>query len=219
MKKLLILGGGTAGTMMANSLVDRLGTEWQVTVVEPDRHHVYQPGLLFLPFGMLDDRKLTRPRNHTFKRGVQWKPLAIRQMDHAKKSVVLDDDSVLEYDLAILASGTRIRPDMTPGLEDGPIAGVHDFYTVRGAQALRSALANFKGGRLVVNVVEMPIKCPVAPLEFLFWRMIILNDAVCEMTWNSSTPHHWMRRSQNLMLPKRWATCWKKKISVWKPSL
>jgi sulfide:quinone oxidoreductase len=45
---------------------------------------------------------------------------------------------------------------------------VFDFYTLEGAKALPKALANFEGGRLVLNIVEMPIKCPVAPLEFAF---------------------------------------------------
>jgi sulfide:quinone oxidoreductase len=45
---------------------------------------------------------------------------------------------------------------------------VHEFYTLPGAQALRDALAEWNGGRLVVHISELPIKCPVAPLEFAF---------------------------------------------------
>ena len=45
---------------------------------------------------------------------------------------------------------------------------IFDFYTLEGAQALREALTEFDGGRLVVHITDMPIKCPVAPLEFTF---------------------------------------------------
>jgi sulfide:quinone oxidoreductase len=34
--------------------------------------------------------------------------------------------------------------------------------------ALARKLETWEGGRLVINIVEMPIKCPVAPLEFAF---------------------------------------------------
>ena len=72
-------------------------------------------------------------------------------------------------DSLLSPSGTEIRPDMIDGmLGDGWHKNVFDFYTLEGAKALQKALANFEGGRLVVNVVEMPIKCPVAPLEFAF---------------------------------------------------
>ena len=67
----------------------------------------------------------------------------------------------------MIASGTTPRPDQTPGLT-GPLwrKSAHEFYTLEGAIALRSAMEHFQGGRLVVHVTEMPIKCPVAPLEF-----------------------------------------------------
>lgn len=81
----------------------------------------------------------------------------------------LEDGTSLSYDVLIIASGTRIAPEETEGLTGpGWRKSIFDFYTLEGAIALRDALATWKGGRLVVNVVDMPIKCPVAPLEFCF---------------------------------------------------
>lgn len=169
MKHLFILGAGTAGTMMANHLIDRLPPGWMITVVDPSGQHLYQPGLLFLPFGDQNERKIVRPRIHTFKPGVQWIREQVRHIHHEKKVIEMEDGVRRSYDLLIIASGTNIRPDMTPGLLDGPWReSIFDFYTLNGALALRTKLENFRKGRLVVNVVEMPIKCPVAPLEFLF---------------------------------------------------
>jgi len=169
MKHLVILGAGTAGTMVANRMRSKLGADWKLTIVDPEATHLYQPGLLFLPFGARDERKMTRPRARTLRSGVEWRRQAVSAVDAAGKVVSLSDGSTLPYDLLVIASGSRIRPDETPGLlGDEWHKSIHDFYTLDGAQALRGALAQFPGGRLVLNVVEMPIKCPVAPMEFLF---------------------------------------------------
>jgi sulfide:quinone oxidoreductase len=169
MKNLVILGGGTAGTMVANRIRRRLPPDWSLTVVDPETTHLYQPGLLFLPFGARDEKRMQRPRARTLRPGVRWIEKGVARVDPDARRVVLDGADALTYDLLVIASGSRTRPEETPGLLDGEWRrSIHDFYTLEGARALRGALARFSGGRLVLNVVEMPIKCPVAPLEFLF---------------------------------------------------
>jgi sulfide:quinone oxidoreductase len=170
MKRLLILGAGTGGTLLANRLVRRLPDGWKTTVVDPEPEHVYQPGLLFLPFGAHDEDEMLRPRRATLSDEVEWLSAAVDAVDAAAHRVTLTDGRTLPYDLLVIASGSRVRPDLTEGLLDpvGWNKTIFDFYTLEGAQALRSALDTFPGGRVVVNIVEMPIKCPVAPLEFTF---------------------------------------------------
>jgi sulfide:quinone oxidoreductase len=170
MKRLLILGAGTGGTLLANRLVRRLPDGWKTTVVDPEPEHVYQPGLLFLPFGAHDEDEMLRPRRATLSDEVEWLSAAVDAVDAAAHRVTLTDGQTLPYDLLVIASGSRVRPDLTEGLLDpvGWNKTIFDFYTLEGAQALRSALDTFPGGRVVVNIVEMPIKCPVAPLEFTF---------------------------------------------------
>ena len=167
MKSVIVLGAGTGGTIVANRLARRLPRDWSVTVVDPERDHVYQPGLLFIPFGGRDD--VERPRRPTLGPGVTWIAEEVARVEADARRVVLAGGGALTYDLLVVASGARLCPEETPGLE-GPARGrtIHDFYTPAGARALREALDAFEGGRLVLNVVEMPIKCPVAPLEFLF---------------------------------------------------
>ncbi|MFQ5527837.1 MAG: NAD(P)/FAD-dependent oxidoreductase [Thermoanaerobaculia bacterium] len=169
MKDLVILGAGTAGTMVANHLHRKLPHDWQTTVIDPVAEHLYQPGLLFLPFGARDEAKMLKPREKTLARGVHWLESRVEGVDVGTKTVALANDESQRYDRLVIATGSRIRPDETPGLlGEHWRRSIHDFYTLEGAQKLRDALATFEGGRLVVNVVEMPIKCPVAPLEFLF---------------------------------------------------
>ena len=169
MKNLVILGAGSGGTMLANRMQKKLPADWQMTVVEPHATHLYQPGLLFLPFGARDEEKIQRPRRRTLASGVNWVGQTVDRVDPDTKTVAFEGGDTLAYDLLVIASGARIRPEETPGLHDGEWhRSIHDFYTLGGARALRDALDRFEGGRLVLNVVEMPIKCPVAPMEFLF---------------------------------------------------
>ncbi len=169
MKNILILGAGTAGTALAHKLRRRLSDEWDVGVVDPSTTHLYQPGLLFLPFGDETEERIVRDRGSTLGKGITWHQAAVRAIDTERRQVELAEGDPLPYDFLVIASGTDIRPDMIDGmLGDGWHKNVFDFYTLEGAKALQQALAKFEGGRLVVNVVEMPIKCPVAPLEFAF---------------------------------------------------
>ena len=169
MKNLVILGAGSGGTMLANRMRNQLPSGWQMTVVDPDSTHLYQPGLLFLPFGARDEEKIQRPRRRTLARDVNWVRQTVDRVDPDTKTVSFEGGDTLPYDLLVIASGARIRPEETPGLHDGEWRkSIHDFYSLEGAVALRDALDRFEGGRLVLNVVEMPIKCPVAPMEFLF---------------------------------------------------
>ena len=169
MKRLVILGAGTAGTMIANTLTRRLPDGWEVVMVDPSWTHLYQPGLLFVPFGGHDPSELVRPIEGLLPDSVNLIRAEVSHVDTDRRQVALEDDTVLDYDQLVIATGTHPRPEMTPGLTGpGWRETVHEFYTLAGATALRDALAGFEGGRLVVHVSEMPIKCPVAPLEFAF---------------------------------------------------
>ncbi len=169
MKKLVILGAGTAGTIVANRMRRKLPRDWSLAVVDPEPVHLYQPGLLFLPFGARDEAALQRPRGRTLRAGIDWIRDRVAEVDLDRKTVRLAAGETLPYDLLVIASGVRLRFDLTPGLVEARTSGVaSDFYSFDGAVRLRERLAAFEKGRLVLNVVEMPIKCPVAPLEFLF---------------------------------------------------
>ncbi len=170
MKKLVVLGAGTAGTMMANKLLEILPKDiWQIVLVDQDDQHIYQPGLLFVPFGMYDEREVVRSRAEFVHHGICYIQDKIEKVDPEKNTVLLKNEKDLNYDLLIVATGTVIDPSKTEGLlGSGWQKDIFDFYTYEGAVALRDRLENFNQGHLVMNIVDMPIKCPVAPLEFMF---------------------------------------------------
>lgn len=167
--RIVILGGGTGGTLSANRLRRMLDEDVEITVVDQDDRHVYQPGLLFAPFGLVGPESLVRERSRQLHAGIGYRNGVVQRVDVEHDRVHLRDGPVLPYDLLVIATGARLLPEETPGLamSDRP-PGVHTFYDFSGAKDLARALATFDGGRLVVDVVDMPIKCPVAPLEFCF---------------------------------------------------
>ncbi|MEX0869404.1 MAG: FAD/NAD(P)-binding oxidoreductase [Nitriliruptoraceae bacterium] len=171
MRHLLVLGAGTAGTMIANKLRPRLADdEWHITVVDQSEEHHYQPGYLFIPFGTYEPADIVKPRRRLITSGVDQVTGIVDRVDTSATVVHLADGAELGYDQLVIATGTHPNPEETPGLAD-PTAkrrGVHSFYTLPDAVALRDALEAFDGGRLVVNLIDLPIKCPVAPLEFVF---------------------------------------------------
>ena len=170
MRRLLVLGAGTAGTMVVNKLRPRLDPrEWQITVVDQNNQHHYQPGYLFVPFGTYRPEEITKPRTRFMPPGVDLVLGEIDRVDADANTVHLVDGTELAYDQLVIATGTSPRPDETPGMaEEEWHKSIFDFFTLEGATALRDKLATWEGGRLVVHITEMPIKCPVAPLEFSF---------------------------------------------------
>ncbi|MCB0635892.1 MAG: NAD(P)/FAD-dependent oxidoreductase [Lewinella sp.] len=170
MKDLLILGAGSAGTMMANHLVKKLDKHsWRITIVDQEKVHYYQPGFLFLPFGINTEAQIIRPLGQFIPKGVTLVNEPIDRIVGEENKVILQNGETLHYDIVIVATGCRIAPDEVEGMHgDEWHKSIHDFYTFEGAKALTEKLANWEGGRLLMHVSEMPIKCPVAPLEFCF---------------------------------------------------
>lgn len=174
MKKLLILGAGTGGTIMANKMRKVLAREeWEITIVDQHKTHYYQPGFLFIPFGMYTQADVVKPKKSFLPVGVNIIFEEIEKINAPENHVILKNGVSLNYDFLIIATGTLTVPEETPGMK-GPYwyENIFDFYTLEGSLALAGYFKNWKGGELVLNIAEIPIKCPVAPLEF-----VLLADA------------------------------------------
>ena len=169
-QRLVILGAGTGGTLAANRLRKKFSDErLRIDIVDQDNQHVYQPGLLFVPFGLAEPDEIVRKRDRQLKKGIHYHQSAIGSVDIETNAVLLENGTTLDYDLLLVATGTVLLPDETEGMTGpGWRDTVHTFYDMEGAMALAEALDDFDEGHIVINVVDLPIKCPVAPLEFAF---------------------------------------------------
>jgi sulfide:quinone oxidoreductase len=169
MKKLLILGAGSAGTMVANRMSRMLNrNEWQITIIDPEPVHYYQPGFLFLPFGIYKKEDTYQPRQKYLPKTVEYIQEKVELVEPENNKVRLASGKIIPYDFLVIATGADIHPEETPGMAEHEWGkSVHSFYSFDSSVALAEKLRTWQGGRLVVNVVENPIKCPVAPLEFL----------------------------------------------------
>jgi sulfide:quinone oxidoreductase len=171
MKTFLILGSGTGGTMVANKMSAALDPqEWRIIVVDKDENHYYQPGFLFIPFGIYSPADVVKPKRNFLPPTVEMIFGDIELIEPDQNRVKLGNNRSINYDYLVVATGSYIRPELMTGLVDGGgwRKNIFDFYTPDGAAALARYFKFWKGGKLVLNVAEMPIKCPVAPLEFLF---------------------------------------------------
>ncbi len=171
MKRLLILGGGTAGTIMANKMrKDLPREEWDITIVDQFKKHYYQPGFLFIPFGMYKEKDVVKPKGDFFPTGTNVIYSMVDRIEGERNQVLLENGVAIKYDYLIIATGAKIAPEETPGLKGKLWHNlIHDFYTIEGATNLAKFFKTWQGGHLVINIAELPYKCPVAPLEFAFF--------------------------------------------------
>jgi sulfide:quinone oxidoreductase len=142
--------------------------EWDITVIDKDWQHHYQPGWIFIPFGIYTKEDCVKPRSKFVPPGVNLVLDEILGIDPEKRQVKTRQ-ATFSYDWLVVATGAGINPEEVEGmLGEGWGKDIHNFYTLEGALALYEKMKYFHKGRVVVNIAELPIKCPVAPLEFCF---------------------------------------------------
>jgi len=166
-KNIVVLGGGTAGTIISNNLRRHLPDEWNITVIDRDDRHIYQPGLLFVPFGLQKSKTLVKPRQKYFLPRVTFVMDEISHIDPETKRVKTKKHE-FPYDFLVISTGCKVVPEENDGLLDAWGKNAFTFYYLEAADILHQKLKEFDGGKLVMDIAELPFKCPVAPIEFVF---------------------------------------------------
>ncbi|WP_435074566.1 NAD(P)/FAD-dependent oxidoreductase [Halorubrum sp. HHNYT27] len=168
-ERIVIVGGGTGGSVLANDLADRLEPELdagdvEVTLVNDGPEQVYKPVWLYVPFGQREPADGRRRLDELVDDAVDLRIDRVTAIDTDAKRLSFDDGPSMAYDRLVLATGSTLAPEAIPGLAEGG----HDFYSESGAIDLREELLSFTEGELVLSVIGTPHMCPAAPLEFVF---------------------------------------------------
>jgi sulfide:quinone oxidoreductase len=169
MRKIVILGSGAGGTMVAANLRKELDdVEWQITLIDKDEQHHFQSGYLFIPFGIYSKDDVLKPKRDFVPTGVDFVVDNVIKVDTEQRRLETEKGDSYDYDWLVISTGCRIVPEEVEGMMDGWREDVFDFYTLDGAVALSKKLKYFDSGKVVLNIAEFPFKCPIAPMEFVF---------------------------------------------------
>ncbi len=166
--KVLIIGGGMGGTILANQLARRIPEELRtgkvkVTMLSASDRHMYQPGLLYVAVGRLSPDELYRDQKSLLEPGIEFFVDPAEKFELDKNQVITKSGKTYDYDILVIATGSRMFPDSIPGLAEN----AEFFYTEETALKMFKRLREFEGGKVVVTV-GVPHKCPMAPLEITF---------------------------------------------------
>ena len=177
MRKIIILGSGAGGTVVANMLrKELLESEWEITIIDRKEQHHYQAGYLFIPFGVYSESDVIKPKNEFIPKSVDFVLDNVVKIDTNERRVETEKGDRYDYDWLVIATGCDIAPGEIDGMMDGWGKDIFDFYTLGGALELYKKLKYFDSGKVVLNIAEFPYKCPIAPLEFVFmadWFFIV----------------------------------------------
>jgi len=169
MRKILILGSGAGGTIVANMLRKELvESEWEITIIDRKEQHHYQAGYLFIPFGVYSENDVIKPKKEFIPKGVYFVVDNVLKINTDERRVETEKGDQYDYDWLVIATGCDIAPEEIDGMMDGWRKDIFDFYTLDGALELYKKLKYFDSGKVVLNIAEIPFKCPIAPLEFVF---------------------------------------------------
>ena len=160
--RVVVLGGGVGGTLVANLLKKELKADASVTVVDGTGMHLYQPGFLYVALDQANALWLTRDERTLLRKDVELVVEKADRIDPVAQTVTLAHGGTIAYDYLVVATGSRLDRDAVPGYGD-----THDFYSMEGALRLREELRRFTGGKIRLGVAGIPYKCPPAPVEFV----------------------------------------------------
>jgi len=166
--RILVVGGGCGGTILANNLARRLAGEIRarkarITMLSASDQHMYQPGLLYVAFGQMMPDELYRDQASLLESNIEFHVDPVEEFQLDQDQVRTESGKIHQYDVLVIATGSRIVPEEVPGLTEG----AETFYTEESAVKMFKALREFQGGKLAI-VVGVPHKCPIAPVEVTF---------------------------------------------------
>jgi sulfide:quinone oxidoreductase len=158
--KVVILGGGVGGIVLANHLVKLLPQGNKIILIEKNKEHTFAASYLWLMVNKRRTGQITASLRELVDKRVTILLEEVKLID-ANNKIITTEKSKINFDYLIIALGA----DLDKTHLDKQQHGVHNFFTFEGASKLKEALQNFSGGNVSIVVSSLPYKCPGAPFE------------------------------------------------------
>ncbi|MDX8362588.1 FAD/NAD(P)-binding oxidoreductase [Cytobacillus sp. IB215316] len=163
-KRIVIIGAGSGGMMVANKLARQLNDEItedkvEIQLISNTEQHIYQPGYLYVVFNEKAPEHFIRQQDTLVHRNVHLQFDDIEEII-PEKNMIKSKTTQYSYDFLVIATGSHPNFNSIPGLQKG----ADNFYTLEGAIKLRDKLVDMKKGKILITI-DVPHKCPAAPLE------------------------------------------------------
>ena len=159
-KRIIILGGGTGGLVVANRLRKALSRDIDIVLVDKEKNHFFNPSLLWLMVGLRDKEQIQKPLSLLERKGIRFINTAVQKIDFESRTVFTLKGNE-SYDYLVIAMGASLFPERTPGFQES----AYSLYDLSGVEKIRATIENFNRGRIVILVSSKPFKCPAAPYE------------------------------------------------------
>ncbi|MDE1862201.1 MAG: FAD-dependent oxidoreductase [Thaumarchaeota archaeon] len=170
MKRIIVIGGGTGGAVVANGLARHLKKEIRkgevsVTVFDGAKFHEFQPAYLAVAFHGSNENAIRRPTSSLLSSSVRLVDENCSKIDLANKFVVGERSGKRsDFEYAAIAVGCIPDPSQIPGLSEANL----DFHTSNHAKKIFDRISKFQGGKIVTGIAGLPYKCPPSPNESTF---------------------------------------------------
>lgn len=159
-KKIVVLGGGAGGLVVANKLRKALSQDNEIIIMDKEKNHLFYPSLLWLMVGWRNKEQIQKPLSILEKKGIHFLNVEITKIDFDEK-IVFTSETNISYDYLVITLGAGLFPDKLEGFSKA----AYNLYDLDGAERIRESIQNFKGGRIVILISSKPFKCPAAPHE------------------------------------------------------
>ena len=165
---IVVIGGGSAGIGLLASLLKR-DPQLNITLIEPNDYHCYQPAWTLVGGGAYDLQKTRRPLADVLPNGVSWVQAAVSEVLPDENTLVLDSGQRVTWKNLIVCPGLRLAWEKIEGLQDTlGQHGVTSNYSYEHAAYTWQLVQQLKGGKALFTQPAMPIKCAGAPQKALY---------------------------------------------------